>query len=82
MNALIAAVAGIGYMLVYAAVANGGVFATQPWLSLVDDAYSYKRKIDSSTGAAGFVKDAEQVLEPILFPGLSIGKKLLGGLLP
>jgi hypothetical protein len=28
-----------GYMLVYAAVAKGGVFATEPWLGLYADAY-------------------------------------------
>ena len=28
-----------GYMLVYAAVARGGKFATEPWAGLYSDAY-------------------------------------------
>lgn len=30
----------LGYMLVYAAVADGGKFATDPWSSLWADAYT------------------------------------------
>lgn len=29
----------IGYVLVYAAVAKGGRFATEPWLGVSEDAY-------------------------------------------
>lgn len=28
-----------GYMLIYAAVAKGGVYATEPWMGFVKDAY-------------------------------------------
>lgn len=28
-----------GYTFIYAAVARGGVFATEPWMGLVSDAY-------------------------------------------
>lgn len=82
MTALISAVLFVGYTLTFAAVANGGVFATQPWMSLVDDPYSYKRKTGAG-GTTGYVKDAEkaaEALDPLLLPGLSIGKKILGSL--
>lgn len=43
----------IGYVLVYAGVANGGKFATQPWMSIIDDAYSQGSSASSSSGSGG-----------------------------
>lgn len=37
---LVATVGFVGYVLVYAAVANKGRFADQPWQSLREDAYA------------------------------------------
>lgn len=34
---------GAGYLLVYAAVANGGRFAAAPWAGLMEDAYTGSR---------------------------------------
>ncbi len=34
---------GLGYVLLYAAVANSGRFATQPWAGLREDAYTGNR---------------------------------------
>jgi len=34
---------GLGYVLIYAAVANSGRFATQPWAGLLEDAYTGDR---------------------------------------
>jgi len=42
---------GLGYVLVYAAVANHGRFATHPWAGLLEDAYTGNR----STAAGGTV---------------------------
>ena len=35
-----------GYLLVYAAVANGGRFAAEPWEGLFNDAYTEERSPD------------------------------------
>lgn len=35
--------AGLGYVLVYASVANAGRFATHPWAGLLEDAYTGNR---------------------------------------
>lgn len=43
----------IGYVLVYAGVANGGKFATQPWMGILDDAYSQGSSTASSSGSGG-----------------------------
>lgn len=43
----------IGYVLVYAGVANGGKFATQPWMGIIDDAYSQGSSASSSSGSGG-----------------------------
>jgi len=40
MFPLVCIVGFIGYVLVYAAVANKGRFADQPWQSLREDAYA------------------------------------------
>jgi hypothetical protein len=29
-----------GYILVYASIANSGIYATEPWLGVVSDAYT------------------------------------------
>lgn len=34
---------GLGYILIYASVANRGRFATSPWAGLQEDAYTGKR---------------------------------------
>lgn len=36
-----------GYLLVYAAVANGGRFAAEPWEGLFNDAYTGERTPDT-----------------------------------
>lgn len=42
----------LGYTLVYAAVANHGAFATNPWAALVADAYTGKHpKVAEGSGA-------------------------------
>lgn len=46
----------IGYVLVYASTANGGKFATQPWMGILQDAYANANSntsggTGSSTGA-------------------------------
>lgn len=43
----------IGYVLVYAGVANGGKFATQPWMGIIDDAYSQGSSAGASAGGSG-----------------------------
>jgi hypothetical protein len=43
----------IGYVLVYAGVANGGKFATQPWMGIIDDAYSQGASQSGSSGSGG-----------------------------
>lgn len=39
---------GLGYILIYASVANGGRFASHPWAGLQEDAYTGDRS--SATG--------------------------------
>lgn len=41
-----------GYALVYAAVAAGGKFATEPWLGFVEDAYSVNAAPTTAQGGA------------------------------
>jgi hypothetical protein len=63
MIALLTSILFIGYTLVYAAVANGGKFALNPWRALYEDAYaagssgsssgSHKSTIDSIAGWFG-----------------------------
>jgi hypothetical protein len=62
---------GLGYLLLYAAIANGGRFATHPWAGLQEDAYTGDRStaIDSSSTATA--------PEPT-FPGKS-GATLVSG---
>ncbi len=43
---------GLGYILVYASVANSGRFATQPWAGLHEDAYTGKRSADTGADQA------------------------------
>lgn len=42
-----------GYTLVYAAVAKGGAFATEPWKGLFADAYSTGGSSSSGGGSGG-----------------------------
>ena len=44
---------GLGYVLVYAAVANHGRFATHPWAGVVADAYTSPASSSSSSGGQG-----------------------------
>jgi len=46
----IAALGFVGYLLIYAGAADGGVFAKQPWRGLYEDAYSVS---SSSAGGGG-----------------------------
>jgi hypothetical protein len=50
---LISAVLFAGYTLVYAAVADGGRFATTPWEALRRDAYAGAGNGAASQGGAG-----------------------------
>jgi hypothetical protein len=54
-----------GYMLVYAAVAHGGVYATEPWLSLYADAYTGK------TGGTGPSIPSTNPLAPLSPSGVN-----------
>lgn len=40
-----------GYTLVYAAVARGGMFALEPWLGLLEDAYQTAANQSPGAGA-------------------------------
>ena len=42
----------IGYVLVYAGVANGGKFATQPWMGILNDAYADTNPNVGNTGGS------------------------------
>lgn len=42
-----------GYVLVYASVANGGKFATEPWAGLFTDAYDVQPNLSATPGAGG-----------------------------
>lgn len=48
MNFLAIGTLFVGYVLVYAATANHGRFATEPWAGLIGDAYASS---SSSSGA-------------------------------
>lgn len=41
---------GLGYILVYASVANRGRFATHPWAGVIADAYTSPASSSSSSG--------------------------------
>ena len=43
----------VGYLLVYAAVANKGRFATAPWAGIVADAYDTTQKPLGGFGLGG-----------------------------
>ena len=43
---------GLGYVLIYASVANAGRFATQPWAGLREDAYTGNRSTGDGPDAA------------------------------
>jgi len=66
--ALTIAVMGVGYTLVYAAVANGGRFAEQPWRAFFEDAYG---GASPAASYAGFLGETLHV-------GKSIVQKILG----
>lgn len=51
---------GLGYILVYAAVANHGRFATHPWAGVLEDAYTGNR----STRPGGSEVAPEDQLPP------------------
>jgi hypothetical protein len=73
MLALVAAVIGLGYTLVYAAVANGGRFAEQPWRAFVEDAYSGDSPTPSASFFGSAFKFGKSILSRILNPfGLSL----------
>jgi hypothetical protein len=50
----------LGYLLVYASVANHGRFATHPYLGLFVDAYTGKPVIRSAPGAASSSSDEQE----------------------
>lgn len=64
MFALVTAVIGTGYTLAYAAVANGGRLAEQPWRAFVEDAYTGTSPASSSWG--GFLGTITHVGSKIL----------------
>lgn len=74
MVSLVAAVIGVGYTLVYAAVANGGRLAEEPWRAFVEDAYSGESPSASWGGFIGtLVGGAKSFLHFLTHPfGLSI----------
>lgn len=62
---------GLGYLLLYAAIANGGRFAAHPWAGLQEDAYTGDRS--TATGPtsgdlapeptlAGTTRNAAQII--------------------
>jgi len=53
-----------GYMLIYASVAHGGQFATEPWAGLYADAYTGDTS-QSSVGSA--ITKAGSTMAPVVF---------------
>ena len=52
---------GLGYLLVYASVANSGRFASHPWAGLMEDAYTGDRSTANfGTGKGTVAGDTTQ----------------------
>jgi hypothetical protein len=75
----------VGYTLVYAAIANGGALARNPWLALTHDAYA------QAAGSGGRVVGTTSTWDSILGWGTKIAgwaqlftnpASLFGGFLP
>lgn len=60
MLAAVSAFLLLGYTLVYAAVANGGSLARNPWLALTTDAYAVSP--DGTTSSTSTPSTFDQVL--------------------
>jgi hypothetical protein len=60
---------GLGYLLLYASIANSGRFASHPWAGLQEDAYTGDRS--TATGPAGTSTAPEPTLSTTQ-PGATI----------
>lgn len=49
-----------GYLLVYAAVANHGRFATAPWAGVIGDAYETRGGVRKKSGDVGLFGEGEE----------------------